>query len=171
MDTAHYMRSAWIEKRQFCRQEGKRPVSLHPGDKPRFVGVLRAKLALFGFHGPSPCHWRAAVSLSTGSWPRGGAALDAAHLLCRTAMKNITVKIDDETYQNARIRAAERGTSVSAMVREFLQALPEESEDERQRRIVATLEEIYAEADARATPRTKPLVPLTREEIHEERLR
>jgi plasmid stability protein len=36
-------------------------------------------------------------------------------------MKNITVTVDDETYRLARVRAAERDTSVSAMVREFLQ--------------------------------------------------
>ncbi len=36
-------------------------------------------------------------------------------------MKNITVSIDDETYRQARIKAAEQGTSVSALVREFLE--------------------------------------------------
>jgi plasmid stability protein len=61
-------------------------------------------------------------------------------------MKNLTLKIDDETYQNARVRAAERGSSISAMVREYLRSLPTESEDEAQRRIVATLRKIYAEA-------------------------
>lgn len=86
-------------------------------------------------------------------------------------MKNITLKIDDKTYQNARVRAAERSTSVSAMVREYLQSLPTESEDEVQRRIVASLREIYAEAEKRASARTEPLSPLTREEIYEERLR
>ena len=35
-------------------------------------------------------------------------------------MKNITLKVDDETYRKARIRAAQAGTSVSAMVLEFL---------------------------------------------------
>ena len=35
-------------------------------------------------------------------------------------MKNITVSIEDEVYRKARIFAAERGTSVSAMVREHL---------------------------------------------------
>ena len=35
-------------------------------------------------------------------------------------MRNITVSIDDEVHRRARIRAAERGTSVSAAVREFL---------------------------------------------------
>jgi len=35
-------------------------------------------------------------------------------------MKNITVSVDDDTYRKARIRAAERDTSVSALVRLFL---------------------------------------------------
>jgi plasmid stability protein len=39
-------------------------------------------------------------------------------------MKNITVAIDDETYRRARIWAAERGTSISAMVRCILTTLP-----------------------------------------------
>jgi plasmid stability protein len=35
-------------------------------------------------------------------------------------MKNITVSVDDETYRRARIAAAKRDTSVSAMVRVLL---------------------------------------------------
>jgi plasmid stability protein len=35
-------------------------------------------------------------------------------------MKNITVSIDDELHRRARIRAAELGTSVSAVVRRLL---------------------------------------------------
>ena len=38
-------------------------------------------------------------------------------------MKNITVSVDDETYRRSRIKAAETGTSVSALVRAFLTAL------------------------------------------------
>jgi hypothetical protein len=38
-------------------------------------------------------------------------------------MKNITLSIDDDTYRRARIAAAERSTTVSAMVREYLQSL------------------------------------------------
>lgn len=41
-------------------------------------------------------------------------------------MKNITVTIDDETYRKARIRAAEKSTSVSALVRDFLARLDDE---------------------------------------------
>jgi plasmid stability protein len=38
-------------------------------------------------------------------------------------MKNITVSLDDETYRKARIRAAELNSSVSAVVRRFLNEL------------------------------------------------
>ena len=38
-------------------------------------------------------------------------------------MRNITVSVDDKTHRLARIRAAELDTSVSALVREYLQAL------------------------------------------------
>ena len=35
-------------------------------------------------------------------------------------MKNITVSVDEETYRLSRIRAAEAGTSLSALVRAYL---------------------------------------------------
>ncbi|MDE2926685.1 MAG: hypothetical protein OXT71_09840 [Acidobacteriota bacterium] len=38
-------------------------------------------------------------------------------------MRNITVSIDDSTYRRSRIRAAELDTSVSALVRRFLERL------------------------------------------------
>ena len=38
-------------------------------------------------------------------------------------MKNITVTVPDDVYRTARIRAAERGTSVSALVAEYLRSL------------------------------------------------
>ena len=38
-------------------------------------------------------------------------------------MKNITVTVPDDVYRNARIRAAELGTSVSALVGEYLRSL------------------------------------------------
>ncbi len=38
-------------------------------------------------------------------------------------MRNITVTVDDETYRRARIKAAERDTSVSALVTRFLTEL------------------------------------------------
>ena len=50
-------------------------------------------------------------------------------------MKNITVSLDDDTYRRARVKAAERDTSVSALVKQFLCDLASaESETERRKR-------------------------------------
>ena len=38
-------------------------------------------------------------------------------------MKNVTIALDDETYRLARIRAAGEGTSLSAMVKDYLNQL------------------------------------------------
>lgn len=35
-------------------------------------------------------------------------------------MKNVTIALDDETHRKARIRAAELGTSLSALVKDYL---------------------------------------------------
>jgi plasmid stability protein len=40
-------------------------------------------------------------------------------------VKNITVSVADDVYRTARIRAAELGTSVSALVAEYLNSLSE----------------------------------------------
>lgn len=40
-------------------------------------------------------------------------------------MKNVTITLDDETHRAARIRAAEMGTSLSALVKDYLQTLCE----------------------------------------------
>lgn len=51
-------------------------------------------------------------------------------------VKNITVSVDDEIYHRARVKAAERRTSVSALVRKALEALAEaESDFDRLRRL------------------------------------
>jgi plasmid stability protein len=53
-------------------------------------------------------------------------------------VKNITVSLPEDIYRKARVKAAERDTSVSALVREFLSALAgEESEIERRKRLQA----------------------------------
>ena len=41
-------------------------------------------------------------------------------------MKKITVSVDEETYRRSRVKAAEAGTSVSALVRTFLVSLVQE---------------------------------------------
>lgn len=48
-------------------------------------------------------------------------------------MKNITVSVDEETYRQARIAAAKRDASVSALVRGFLRSLDASEAGERDR--------------------------------------
>ena len=43
-------------------------------------------------------------------------------------MKNMTVAVDDDVYRRARIAAAQRSTSVSALVRGYLRALTADSD-------------------------------------------
>jgi plasmid stability protein len=51
-------------------------------------------------------------------------------------VKNITVSLPDDVYRRARVKAAERDMSVSALVRGFLEALAsEESDFERRKRM------------------------------------
>jgi predicted transcriptional regulator len=57
-------------------------------------------------------------------------------------MKNITVSVDDETYRRARIIAAERDTSVSALVKRALVELAAaESDSEGLKRAERSLRE------------------------------
>ena len=51
-------------------------------------------------------------------------------------MKNITVSVDEDVHRRARIKAAERGTSVAAVVHEFLLRWSgEETDFERRKRL------------------------------------
>ena len=64
-------------------------------------------------------------------------ALCETLLSCETVcVKNITVSVDDEVHRRARIKAAERATSVSAVVRAFLiNWSGEETEFDRRKRL------------------------------------
>ena len=68
-------------------------------------------------------------------------------------MKNITLKVDDATYREARIRAAKEGTSVSAMVRDFLNNL-------------RTLDTINAAAESDQSYHASPVDPLPSDDIY-----
>ena len=90
-------------------------------------------------------------------------------------MKNITVSIDEHTHRQARIRAAELGTSVSALVRTYLNRLvteplvekvtEEESETplESRRRL---LREVIEDFDARGIG-LRMSENLTRDELYD----
>jgi hypothetical protein len=48
-------------------------------------------------------------------------------------MKNVTIALDDETHRKARIRAAELGTSLSALVKDYLTGLAQGGEPQEVR--------------------------------------
>jgi plasmid stability protein len=74
-------------------------------------------------------------------------------------VKNITVSLDDETYRRARILAAERGTSVSALVKGFLSEVASgENERDRLKREERALRERIAAFRASGV--------LSRDELH-----
>ena len=86
-------------------------------------------------------------------------------------MKTISVSVDDEIHRLARIRAAETGTTVSAMMRDLLtemlqcppEAAPVETEPQRRARLLdEVLERFEKEGVGVDTSRI-----LTREEIYD----
>jgi len=90
-------------------------------------------------------------------------------------MKNITLKIDDDTHLRARVKAAEQGTSLSAVTRQFLQDYAdqekrqkkEKEEAERLER-VKKLRKLWALADDRPQHSdVKSIGPLNRDEIYD----
>ena len=77
-------------------------------------------------------------------------------------MKNVTVSLDDDTYRRARVLAAQRDTSLSALVKDFLVSLGAgETESERLKRKEYDLRERIV--SFRAGDR------LSRDELHDRR--
>jgi hypothetical protein len=76
-------------------------------------------------------------------------------------MKNITVSLDDETYRNARMKAAELDTSVSALVKRYLTELGT-GETEFQR-----LERLERALRARIPAGFRAADNLARDQVHE----
>jgi hypothetical protein len=80
-------------------------------------------------------------------------------------VKNITVSIEDEVYRLARVKAAEQGSSVSALVKSFLIQLTSEKDAEFQR-LKAEERELRASLRARGS-RFRAADRLSRDELHE----
>jgi plasmid stability protein len=75
-------------------------------------------------------------------------------------VKNVTISLPDDVYRRARITAAERDTSISALVRDFLMKLEAEESDSEQRKrlqkeVLATVRRFRASAR------------LTRDQVHD----
>ncbi len=79
-------------------------------------------------------------------------------------MTNITVSVPDDVYRTARIRAAERGSSVSALVADYLRSLSEQEAEfarlEAQQRNIQNQIDRFSARDH-----------LGREELHERAVR
>jgi hypothetical protein len=75
-------------------------------------------------------------------------------------MKNVTIALDDGTLRDARRIAAERSTSLNALIREYLERLTQrEARSRTARRRIA---ELCRDAKAEVGQRT-----WTRDELHE----
>jgi hypothetical protein len=89
----------------------------------------------------------------------------ASQLLCyRETVKNITVSVPDEVYRNARVAAAQRDTSVSAMVVTFLEQLSGRMDE------FARLEALQYEVQA-GIHQFRGADRLSRDEVHDRAVR
>jgi hypothetical protein len=79
-------------------------------------------------------------------------------------VKNITVSVDDAIYHGARVEAARRRTSLSALVRDFLTELTKDAQREQGR---SELEALWAKSDRKHARRSGSVGPLNREELHQ----
>lgn len=101
---------------------------------------------------------------------RGRAALQAKVVGRKTGLwycdnvKNLTVSLPDEVYRRARVKAAERDTSLSALVRDFLSRLGQEETDGERRRRLQT--EVFASIDGFSAGDR-----LSRDDVHGRRIR
>ena len=83
------------------------------------------------------------------------------------AVKNITIRIDDNLYRRARMKAAEQGVSISALFRDFLIRLTVgESAETEFERLAREEQELRAELGGRRLG-LKPEHNLTRDELHD----
>ena len=79
-------------------------------------------------------------------------------------MKNVTLSLPDEIYRTARIRAAEEGSSVSALVAGYLRSLG--SQEAERARLEAQQEQVLGEVERfRAADR------VDRDELHRRAIR
>ena len=94
----------------------------------------------------------------------GGSDRRAVRLCYCETVKNITLSIPDDVYRQARVLAAQSGTSVSALVATQLRAMTDRDAEfdrlaELQRRVLASID-VFSGADR-----------LDREALHERALR
>jgi hypothetical protein len=89
-----------------------------------------------------------------------GIDISQKHSYCEP-VKNVTLSLDDQTWKSARIAAAERGVSLSALVREYLKSLrpSQETHEEHVRRMFAAMDAVKSRFGAGTR--------LSRDEVHD----
>jgi hypothetical protein len=75
-------------------------------------------------------------------------------------MSNLTITVDDNSLQKARIKAMEQGTSLNAVLREFIESFAGASD--RQKRAVDEILKLSNQATSR-----RGEASWTRDELHE----
>ncbi len=82
-------------------------------------------------------------------------------------MKNITVSVDDElSYDAARVEAAKRRKSLSALVREFMVGLQSSAQSEK-KAVDPELAKLWAMSDRKHAHRRGSVGPLNREALYQ----
>lgn len=81
-------------------------------------------------------------------------------------MKNITASVPDDVHRRARIRAAERDTSVSALVAQYLRELDSAVDDQEFDRPLG----MERDAIAQVSPGLSARDDLSRDELHDRAL-
>lgn len=82
-------------------------------------------------------------------------------------MKNITISVDDELYRQARVKAAESSTSLSAMFREYLVEITGNTQKKNEfQRLQREEEDLRAELRSRRIS-LNPAYHLSRAELHD----
>ena len=82
-------------------------------------------------------------------------------------MKNITVSVDDELYHAARVEAAKRRKSLSALVREFMTGLTSTKKGGKKTKTDPELQKLWDLVDRKHVHRRGSVGPLNREEIYQ----
>jgi plasmid stability protein len=82
-------------------------------------------------------------------------------------MKNITVSVDDDLYHAARVEAARRRKSLSALVREFMTGLTAAKGGGKAAKVDPELQKLWDMSDRKHARRRGSVGPLNREEIYQ----
>ena len=82
-------------------------------------------------------------------------------------MKNITVSVDDELYHAARVEAAKRRKSLSALVRELMAGLRNTGAKNKEQPVDPELAKLFAMSDRKHAHRRGSVGPLNREELYQ----